>query len=212
MPSEGMTTNVYTNSTYTTWLNNVVSSGPLVIQGFDFIGLDNMGNSTCFGNNIQTGVGGIFSYSSNISGVAKLSLDLNDDGDFLDAEDRIIYQVAEVGTNEITWDGLDGSGSLMNLAIGIEINYLLDMRLGEMHVMMQDVKNNIGGISFTRLNGQNAPANDFFYDHSAVGGTTSGGAAPSVSSTTIPHTYSSNFGNNNMLDYWTYQEIAIMMV
>ena len=208
MPSEGMTTNVYTNSTYTTWLNNVVSSGPLVIQGFDFIGLDNMGNSTCFGNNIQTGVGGIFSYSSNISGVAKLSLDLNDDGDFLDAEDRIIYQVAEVGTNEITWDGLDGSGSLMNLAIGIEINYLLDMRLGEMHVMMQDVKNNIGGISFTRLNGQNAPANDFFYDHSAVGGTTSGGAAPSVSSTTIPHTYSSNLGNNNMLDYWTYQEIA----
>ena len=208
MPTQAMATNVFANQTYTTWLNNVVSSDPLSVQSFDFSGIDNMGNPTCFGNNMETGIGGILSFTSNITGTAKLSLDLNGDGDFVDAEDRIIYEAAEAGANEMIWDGLDGTGAMISLATGVEIDYLLEMRVGEMHIMIQDLENNSGGITITRLNGQNAPANDFFYDHTAVGGTTSGGAAPSVSSTTIPHTYSSNWGDNKMLDYWAYQDVV----
>jgi len=208
MPTQAMTTNAFTTDTYTTWLYNVVSPDPLSVQGFDFSGVDNMGNPTCFGDNMQTGVGGILNFTSNISGTAKLSLDLNGDGDYVDAEDRIIYGAANVGANEMMWDGLDGNGAMMNMVVGMEINYLLEMRAGEMHIMIRDIENNNGGITFTRLNGQNAPSNEFFYDHTEVGGTTSGGAAPSVSSTTTPYTYSSNWGNNKMLDYWAYQSVT----
>jgi gliding motility-associated-like protein len=207
MPAEAMTSNVYTNSTYTTWLNNGLSPDPLSVQNFDFSGVDINGDPTCFGSNMQTGIGGILDYTSNITGTVRLSLDINSDGDFVDAEDRIIYAAAESGTNEMTWDGLDGTGATIALANSVDINYLLEMRAGEMHIMFHDVENNPGGIIFTRLNGQNAPSNDFYYDHTAVGGPTSGGAAPSVSSTTTPYTYSSNWGNNKMLDYWTYQDV-----
>ncbi len=208
LPTQAMTSNVYTNSTYTTWLNNVVSTDALSVQSFDFTGLDNMGNPTCFGSNMQTGIGGILSYTSNITGTAKLSLDINGDGDFVDAEDRIIYEAANAGANEMSWDGLDGNGAMMSLATGVEINYLLEMRAGEMHIMFRDIENNPGGIIFTRLTGDGAPSSEFYYDHTEVGGTTSGGAAPSVSSTTIPYTYSSNWGNNKMLDYWAYQDVT----
>jgi gliding motility-associated-like protein len=208
MPAEAMTSNVFTNSTYTTWLNNTLSLDPLSVQGFDFSGVDINGDPTCFGSNMQTGVGGILNYTSNILGTVKLSLDLNDDGDFVDAEDRILYAGAEVGSNELIWDGLDGTGAMLTLANGVDVNYLLEMRNGEMHIMFNDVENNPGGINFTRLNGQGSPSNDFYYDHTEVGGSTSGGAAPSVSSTTTPYTYSSNWGNNKMLDYWTYQDVS----
>ena len=208
MPAEAMTSNVHDNSTYTTWLNNVLSPDPLSVQSFDFSGVDANGDPTCFGSNMQTGLGGILNFNSNITGTVKLSLDINNDGDFVDAEDRIIYDVAEVGSNEMIWDGLDGTGSMLVLANDVEVNYLLEMRVGEMHIMFRDVENNSGGIVFTRLNGQNAPSNDFYYDHTELSGPTSGGAAPSVSSTTTPYTYSSNWGNNKMLDYWTYQDIS----
>lgn len=208
MPSEAMTTNVYTSDTYTTWLYNSVSADPLSVQGFDFTGVDNMGDPVCYDDNMQVGLGGVLSFTSNIAGTVKLSLDINNDNDYDDAEDRVIYASALVGSNEITWDGLDGTGAMINMGVGIEINYLLEMRAGEMHIMFRDIENNAGGITFTRLNGQNAPSNEFYYDHTEVGGPTSGGAAPSVSPTTTPYTYDSNWGNNKMLDYWAYQDVA----
>ncbi len=208
MPTSAMTANAFTGESYMTWLFNAASANPLDIQTFDFNGVDNMGNPTCFTGNMQPGEGGVITYTSNLIGAVTLSLDLNEDGDYDDAVDRIIFGTADLGSNDIAWDGLDGTGNPLVLSDDFEIDYKLEMRAGEVHILFRDIENNNGGITFTRLNGANAPSNEFYYDHTELGGGTSGASAPSVTSTTTPYTYASNWGNNKMLDYWTYQDVA----
>ena len=208
LPAAALTTSPFSNLTEFTWLQKMPSAEPLEIQEFQLRGVDDMGNFNCLENNLQSGLGGTVSFLANISGTVKLSLDLNEDGDYLDAEDRIIYQYATTGNNEITWDGKDGNGVNLALTNGMEIDYLLEMRLGEMHVMINDAENHTGGLAFTRLNGTNVPNRNFYYNHTEVGGSASGGGAPSAAPTDLPHAYDSNWGNNKMLDYWAYQEVA----
>ena len=106
------------------------------------------------------------------------------------------------------WDGRDGTGANVPLTSGLEINYQVEMNGGEIHIMFLDVENNNGGITFTRLNGPASPDNGFFYNHINVNGTTSGGMPPNITSTTIPYTYGAGFGNDNLLDYWAYVDVA----
>jgi len=208
MPASAPMANAFSGDSYMTWLYNSTSSDALDVQTFDFYGVDNMGNPTCYSNYMESGVGGVISYTSNLIGSVQLSMDMNEDGDYDDPVDRVIYSNANIGANEIEWDGLDGMGNALALADGFEIDYQLEMRAGEVHILFRDIENNNGGITLTRMNGPNAPNNEFYYDHTAVGGGTSGGAAPSVTPTSTPYTYDSNWGNNKMLDYWAFQNIS----
>ena len=208
MPSSAPNTNVFTGSSYTDWLFNEPTTDALDISGFSFNALDDFGGNNCFGANMTPGFGGDLNFTSTVGGSVKFSLDLNGDGDYDDAEDKIVYGNATVGANTLYWDGTDGMGVDIPFASGMQINYKVEMNGGEIHIMFLDIENNTGGITFTRLNGPAAPDNGFFYDHTSVGGTASGGAAPNLTSTTTPYTYDSGFGNNNLLDYWAYADLS----
>jgi len=208
MPSSALTSNPFTSESYDTWLTETPGSDPFDVTGFEYVATDENGDPICFGNLVEQTGEGIITFISNTNGTAILSLDLNNDGDYADDVDRIIYGVAEVGDNEIIWDGKDGNGNILTITDNFEINYSLDMRLGEIHVMLYDIENNTGGLTFTRLNGVNAPDNNFYYNHTDVGGPTSGGSAPSYQPTTTPYTYDSNWGNGKLLDYWSYQDVT----
>ena len=208
MPTSAPTMNVFTGETYTTWLYNEPSSDALDVSGFTFTALDDFGNNDCYGINMTPGFGGDLTFNSTIGGTVIFSLDLNSDGDYDDAVDRVIYGNAIPGANSLYWDGLDGTGTNITSTSNFQINYKVEMNGGEIHIMFLDIENNTGGINFTRLNGPAAPDNGFYYDHTPVGGTASGGAAPNITSTTVPYTYSLGFGNDNLLDYWAYADLT----
>ena len=208
MPTSAQTMNLFTGEVYSTWLYNEPSSDALDITGFSFTALDDFGGNACFGANMTPGFGGDLTFNSTIGGTVTFSLDLNQDGDFDDAVDRVIYGDAVPGANTLYWDGLDGTGANIPFASNFEINYKVEMKGGEVHIMFLDIENNTGGISFKRINGTAAPDNSFYYDHTPVGGTASGGSAPNLTSTTVPYTYDSGFGNNNLLDYWAYADLT----
>ncbi|MEM6964536.1 MAG: hypothetical protein AAF573_07215, partial [Bacteroidota bacterium] len=208
MPSTATSCNAYTGESYTTWLFQNVTTATLNVSGFNFTALDEYGNPTCVGSNVQAGVGGEISLGTNVAGTIAFSLDINNDGDFSDPIDRVITQNGVAGNNTIFWDGKDGNGDNLNITNGLVLNYLVEMRAGEMHILIRDIENNPGGITFTRINGVNAPDNNFYYDHTEVGGFTSGGTAPAINPTTIPFTYNFYWGNKKMLDYWAYQDVS----
>ena len=148
MPNEAQTSNPITGDSYTTWLNNSVSTDPLDITGFEFTALDQNGDPTCFGNNFEPNGTATITFNSSLEGTVRLALDLNNDGDFEDPVDRILYGLASNGSNQLTWDGKDGMGNSMAITNGLEIDYVLEMRVGEMHIMIRDIENNSTSFSF----------------------------------------------------------------
>jgi len=201
LPKLALVTDIFRNDTYTTWLKNEEPEG---IANFSKFELQSI-NTNCGKNTIELDKGGNFVFTSNVSGTGALSLDLNNDGDFVDPEDVNIIVNIVSGVNNIFWDGKYGNGNSINLTSKFDFNYKFSIRSGEVHVMMNDIENNIGGTLITRLNGPEAPENIIFYDHSSIGGGVSGGGTPgNPSSTNVPYTYSGNFGNDKMLDYWAY--------
>ena len=205
MPSEAMVTDLLSFNTHTTWLyRDLVEIDPEFNQ-VDFSG-DKFSNSVCVGDYAtEVGKGGNVNFTVNTSGTAKVSLDLDANGSFDDPADRIYFQRVEIGENSVQWDGKDGLGNIIPARTNFRINYKLEVRGGEIHIMMLDVENNPGGVTFTRLNGTESPSNEYFYDHSTIGGGVSGdGESGNARATIDPFTYSEKFGNNRLLDYWSY--------
>ncbi|GEM_PF-1814933 len=209
MPATAMVTDIYRNETYTTWLY----SPPIVpqIDNTSFMPLDSLMEG-CDTNTMLVGVGGYFTFSSNVQGLGFLHLDLNNDGDFADSVDRIIQEFIQAGTDSIFWDGLNGMGDTIGADPSFTFNYQLDIRVGEVHIAVTDVENNNGGIYIILHDDTTFTHEDslFYYDHSPVGGPVSGGVAPGQPPlpTTIPYTYSGGVGNEKFLDQWTYQEFS----
>ena len=207
MPAEATVTDVINgNNTHTTWLYNAVADDNVGENTFGFNGINPEGGMEAA--RMQVGEGGNFAYASQVGGIATLQLDLNNNGSFDDAIDRVIAAEAVLGDNNaIFWDGIDGEGNAIPANPNFEFTYDLTVRGGEVHLLMDDVENNLGGVTFTRINGVNSPAADFFYDHSQVGGAVSGGGtAGNALSTTTPFTYENNFGNARLLDSWAFVE------
>ena len=207
MPAQATVTDVINgNNTHVTWLSNAVSADNVGQNSFGFNG-DNPTGGTAAAM-MQVGEGGNFVYASQVGGIGKLQLDLNNNGSFDDAVDRVIEAEAVLGDNNaIFWDGIDGGGNAVPANPNFEFTYDLTVRGGEVHILMDDVENNLGGVTFTRINGVNSPADEFFYDHSQVGGAVSGsGMDGNALPTSIPFTYENNFGNQKLLDYWAFVE------
>ena len=205
LPEIAMTTDVINGVTQETWLHREVLGDDVEVTGFKFVGYAPTA-IICEENTMLPEYGGFLYFNSNAGGTAKLSLDLNNDGDYLDSQDRIIYSTINPGRDSIYWDGKDNNGNPIPETILFDLDYLLDIRSGEIHVMMQDVENNNGGLSLLRLNGPNAPSNEYYFDHSEYDGTAvSGGGAPgNPQITEDAYTYDANWGDEKMLDYWTY--------
>ncbi len=207
LPTAAVTTDIFRNNTHPTWLLNVPSSLTVDINDFKLAAVD-ADNLPCDPNTMEVGLGANFSFESNVSGIAQLSLDINGDGDFDDLADRVIYQNVNIGNNLIYWDGKDGQGNSLPVADDVSMEYLVKVRGGETHILLTDVENNHGGVTFSMTNNIPGVSTDlFYYDHSPLGGGVSGGGTPgNPLPTDTPYTYQNNFGNNRILDSWAFFE------
>ena len=208
MPNTATVTDIINGfNTHTTWLFTEVADDNIGENPFNFSGNVPAGG-TCEANlTMQEGEGGNFVYASQVAGVGQLKLDLNNNGSFDDPIDRIIESEAILGQgNSIFWDGLDGLGNVIPANPSFQFNYDLAVRGGEVHILMDDVENNIGGVIFTRLNGVNSPSNAYFYDHSQIelAEVSGGGTAGNALSTTDVFTYGNGLGNDVLLDFYTF--------
>ena len=207
MPGTAMTTDVFRNNSHTTWLYAEPTNFNVAINNFKISAVGNTGDP-CDAGFVQTGYGGQMIFESNVGGNASLQLDLNGNGSFIDPVDVTIFQLVSAGQNSIFWDGKDGLGNVVPAVTDFSLNYQLKVRGGETHILLTDVENNSGGVTFSLYNNIPSPNPDiFYYDHTPINGPVSGGGTPgNPLPTTTPFTYTNSYGNNKILDYWTFFE------
>ncbi|MEO1260743.1 MAG: gliding motility-associated C-terminal domain-containing protein [Bacteroidota bacterium] len=206
LPSSARVSDVFRNNPHTTWLRNVPQSYVVEIENFTIVATDS-NNNPCNPGSMETGLGAYFQFDSNVSGTASLSLDMTGDGDFNDTQDRIIFSYVNIGSNQIFWDGKDGLGNFLSAADDVNMAYVVEVRGGETHILLTDVENNQGGVAFSLTNNvqPGMPTDQFYYDHTPIGGGVSGNGGPgNPMPTNQPYTYQNNFGNNKILDYWAF--------
>lgn len=208
MPATAPTIDLFRNVKHTTWLYRDPGTTNVTLTNVSISG--SSANSTpCQPGTIEVGQGANINFSSTQSGTALVQLDLNNNNSFSDAVDRLIIQQIQVGQNAVYWDGKNGLGQTIPAANNYIFRYQIKVRGGETHIMMADIENNLGGVTFHLISNVTVPNPDvFYYDHTNVNGPVSGGgSAGNAIATTTPFTYSNNFGNNKVLDYWTFVEL-----
>jgi gliding motility-associated-like protein len=203
MPKTAKVTDIYRKNTHTTWLYSTPNDLP-EFKNFSFVSAMK-GTAGCNGNVAMVGKGGFIKFQSNVVGDIVFRADMNTNGKFYDPEDLAIPKTLKAGIDSVFWNGKLGNGVDAPAKPTFDLNFMMDIQGGEIHIMMFDIENNPGGIKFRRLNGIGAPDTTFYYDHSLVSGGVSGGGTPGNAKPTIePYTYSKSWGNLKMLDYWAY--------
>ncbi len=205
MPATAMTTDIYRNNTHVTWLYRTPASNEPKLTNFELMAMSSTGD-TCLLNSLEEGQGAWVHFASTQGGIAYLSFDLNNDGDFFDPVDRIMIKNIDVGPDSIFWNGRDGLGNILMSMTDFTFAYKLELRDGETHILLSDIENNQGGVLINLLSNVKASSFDkFYYDHSNVGGPVSGNLPNGQpGQTNVPYTYQNNFGDNKILDYWAF--------
>ncbi|MGI0486119.1 hypothetical protein ACN4EK_11825 [Pantanalinema rosaneae CENA516] len=185
---------------------------------------------TAGSNNSLVATGGNFAYSANVPHVYELIIS-QDGSDFdpTNPQNRVLRGIGAAGTQTVTWDGLDNSGT--PFPIGTNYPARLVIRAGEYHFPLLDVENSLfGSPTYRLLNppggicppGFAAPCTSAFYDdrgyrtsNGSIVGTVNqplpGGAPTPPNSnlitgfdTTSGARAFSGFGDQKGLDLWTY--------
>ncbi len=157
-------------------------------------------------------LGGNFSFNSNVTGRFLITLDLNQNGTYGDANDRVLSGFATSGTNTIFWNGRDGSGAVVP-ANTVSYGSRITLYAGEIHFPLLDAENNPAGLTIQRLNDPVPPTSPnpdpylVYFDDTTVGGSST--AINGVSSSAGAHSWPDNFGNNRGLDTWAYYPSSI---
>ncbi len=96
------------------------------------------------------GAEGVVEFESNVSGVAHLVCDLNDDGvfDLTSDDDYHLLVEATAGTNSFVWDGIDNVGNLVPAGT-YECELLLTV--GEFHFVANDIETSFPGFRVFRV-------------------------------------------------------------
>ncbi len=207
MPATALVTDIFRNNTHVTWLYSEPLVFEIVFNDFTINGTDENGID-CNVDGLQYNQGAYFVFDTSIPGNVSLELDINSDGDLDDPEDLTIVSFVNAGIDSVYWDGADGLGNPIPVQENYAFNYEFYLRGGENHIILSDVENNIGGVTFELLSEVGTVQTDlFYYDHTTVDGPVSGGGTPgNPLPTNIPYTYDSQFGNKKALDYWAYIE------
>jgi hypothetical protein len=179
-----------------TWLRSTFPDLPEV-SNFKFTGQEGTPNQTGTTNP----KGGEFSFNASRAGNYVLTIDVNQNGDFGDGSDRILTGTANMGTNSVTWDGLDGQTTPTPLTIG-SYNAKLTLSTDEVHSPFFDVESNPNGLIIKRETA--CPLGEecdvVYYDDVDVGGIKKLDGEPSSSGV---HIFNNNFGDNKGIDTWT---------
>jgi len=159
-PATDMPTSAPTPGSATTWLLNPIVNPALTNTLFT-------GVEGTVGKGGTSPLGGNFTFTTNKSGTFLVSVDVNNNGLYTDAIDRKIIGTVTVGTNTVTWDGLDGLGNKAP-AGNYNANVSVVLLGGEVHFPFFDVERNISGIKLTRNNGPLAPDFTVYWDDSQI--------------------------------------------
>lgn len=204
MPATAQVTDIFRSNTHTTWLFKTPTSTQPQLSVLS-IHASNDSGVPCLPGSLQVGEGAWVNFQSSEGGIAYLYLDLNGDGDFLDPVDLTLTKTINAGADSIYWNGHNGQGTVLPVADNFKFNYKLELRDGETHMLLSDIENNAGGVIFKLLSDVQAVSFDkFYYNHTEVGGPVSGGGTGEPQPTNIPYTYVNDFGDNKILDYWSF--------
>ncbi len=201
MPAMALVTDIVRGDSQMTWLYNEAPEYEIEIIDVNLLSNDPAANNGVV-DVLDRSNGALITYSTNLGGNAQLVIDIDNDGIFGNNQDRVINAAAITGENQILWDGLDRDGVALPQQFNRALSYQLRINAGEIHLTLSDIENDLGGVRLTRLNG-NAPSDQFLYDHSRLGEAISGNNLLPLP-TSEPFTFSNNFGDLKMLDYWTY--------
>ena len=158
---------------------------------------------------------GTFTYSLNprFQGAYQLQIDTDGNGSYDDEVDRIIELSADGSSSySYDFDGTDGVGNAVPECTAMNARIYFD-RVGEVHVLQDDVEARTGGIELTRTNGAGSPDSTIYWDdrqldpagHSNTTPVVNGTAG--VDSTGGVHGWGyseTSWGNEVIIDDWAY--------
>lgn len=100
--------------------------------------------------------GGNFIFNSNIAGSYEILCDTNNDGEYdgTAMDDVRLSGTAISGINQIAWDGTDASGTAVSAG---NLNCIIRLNSGEMHLISKDVETSYEGLRFF----QYSPVNNY---------------------------------------------------
>ncbi len=218
--------------TGSTWLLSPPLPPPIP-TGVEFTGIE--GTPGQAGTNP---LGGTLSFNSPTQSAFSITIDLNNDGDYGNGNDRTFVGRAVVGANSVFWDGLDGNQTPV-LPSTIPYNVRVNLYGGEAHFPMIDAEQNPRGLILRRLNQPAGPTSEdedpfnVYYDDRNLGGdfslcasgetTTNAGVTDPVcygngsadrdpltgiNSSAGAHEFTNNFGDRRGIDTWVYYPSA----
>jgi fimbrial isopeptide formation D2 family protein/uncharacterized repeat protein (TIGR01451 family) len=182
------------------------------------------------GNQTTVGAGGTFIFNAAAPGSYELIIDTNNDGVFDRFNDRVLQNPATTGSNYVTWDGRDASGTaLQPLPNNNPYNARISLRAGEYHFPLLDVESNPAGLAIEMenapgifpigndQNGQPIGPQTFYYNDNnyatangtainltATGATSPRSATGGVNSAGGAHRFTGGYGDMKGIDTWTY--------
>ncbi|EFO79024.1 hypothetical protein OSCT_3100 [Oscillochloris trichoides DG-6] len=192
-----------TSSVVATWLRLPTPVPPPVPQNFAFVGVEGTA-----GQAGTSPLGGYFSFDLTHEANYQISIDVNGNGSYSDPEDRVLLGRASAGHNMVFWDTLDALGATIPAGT-LNITAAIQTNVGEIHFPFVDPENNTNGIRVNRFRGgESEPVKDRIYydDRNLSGGTPPNPRAAllGVPSSAGAHAWDADFGNNRVIDTWTY--------
>jgi uncharacterized repeat protein (TIGR01451 family) len=150
------------------------------------------------------GTGGTFSYNALGTGTVQFALDLNNDGIYGNANDRVLFGTAELGANTLIWDGKDAQG--VAAATTATIRVRAELAAGDVHFPYMDAETNTPGVVIERLTFPDANKYTVYWDDtsldSSVATTFPRLGTQGTSSVGGAHRYPTNYGDVRGIDTW----------
>ncbi|MEJ1089228.1 hypothetical protein WDU99_12975 [Microbacterium sp. Mu-80] len=160
---------------------------------------------------------GSFSYGlAGFTGAYELRIDVDGDGAFDGATDRVVPLGGSAGAHTYTWDGRDGQGALIDPCTALTAEVAID-RADELHMVLADVEAVREGLRVEQLRGNSPGSTSLHWDDSTIStdGKTSVtsplDASAGVDSSDGVHRWESTgsnpWGNQVASDHWAYSDV-----
>ncbi len=180
------------------------------------------------GTGIQTpqGIGGTFKFDAPQAGSYQITIDTNNDGVFDPTTgDRILEGTNTPGTNSITWDGQNGTGTIVTPLPGnAAYRARILLKGGEYHFPLLDAETNSNGFTITMLNppgglstfsNGSKPTTIYFDERNYKVGSTNVNLGcnatqqvcdgrKGIDSVAGGHNFPTNYGDTKAIDTWIY--------
>ena len=198
------TTRNGTTFTGSTWLRNI--PGTVTASSLALVGVDGTTNQ------VGSALGGNFTFLSTAPGTYIINIDLNGNGSYTDAVDRVLLGPAVSGANTVFWDGRDGQGNPAPPSGNPStFSSRVTVANGEIHFPFLDAEAGPNGLKVQRLNGPVADRNQIFWNDTGVfAGGTQALPPAGADSTSGAHTWgtspssNSGVGNEKGIDTWVF--------